>query len=153
MYLFEFARVSGTDAASPSPEESGQDRTGVRAGVRRVLPALSRVHAVVLPEPQVPGRLQHILARVAHRRLLPVLQQLVHQSHRALPGQWHVPQALRPAAVLVDRQAPGRHGHRVQERIHAPEERHPGEGPDHHQRFDHHRQRADEHVRKTSRRH
>lgn len=144
-----FARVAGADASSPGPEESGQDSDGVRAGVRRVLPALSHVQPVVLPEPQVPGRVQLILARVAYRRLLSVLQQLVHQSHRTLPGQRHFSQALRPAAVLVDRQAAGRHDHRVQERLHAPEERHPGDGQDHHQRFDHHRQHADEHVRQA----
>jgi len=115
-----------------------------------VLPALSHIQPVVLPEPQVPGRVQLILARVAHRRLLPVLQQLVHQSHRPVPGQRYVPQALRPAAILVDRQAAGWHDHRVQERLHAPEERHPGDGPDHHKRFDHHGQRTDEHVRQAS---
>lgn len=144
-----FTRVAGADAPSPCPEESGQDSDSVRAGVRCVLPALSHVQPVVLPEPQVPGRVQLILARVAHRWLLPVLQQLLHQSHRALPGQRDFSQALRPAAVLVDRQATGRHDHRVQERLHAPEERHPGDGQDHHQRFDHHRQHADEHVRQA----
>lgn len=149
--MFRFARFAGTDAPSTGPEESGQDRDGVRAGVRSVLPTLSHVQPVVLPEPQVPGRVQLVLARVTHRRLLPVLQQLVHQSHRSLPGQWHVSQTLRPAAVLVDRKVAGWHGHRVQERLHAPEERHPGDGSDHHQRFDHHRQRTDEHVRQAGR--
>jgi len=46
-----FTRFSGTDAPSPSSEESCQDRAGFRSGIRRVFPALSRVHAVVLPKP------------------------------------------------------------------------------------------------------
>lgn len=142
--------LAGTDASGARPEESGQNGAGLRARVRRVLPAQPRVHAVVLQQPPVPGGVQHVLARVAHRGLLPVLQQLVHQPDRAVPGQRHVPQALRPAAVLVVREAAGRGG-RVQERVHAPEERHAREGPHHHQRVDDHSQHADEHVHQTDR--
>lgn len=117
-----------------------------------MLPAQSHIHAVVLLQSQLAGRLQHVLARAAHRRLLSVLQQLVHQPDRAVPGQRHVPQALRQTAVLVVRQVAGR-GDRDEERLHAPEKRHPGKGPDDHQRVDDHSQRADEHVHQTHGRH